>query len=90
MKHTLKVCDMKKYFAQLDGDLIGIDRYIGFYAENKSLAQEFADQKAEENFSEYEDPFDEGDCPKFFANVEEWDDKKHDPYIGDACFTMYE
>ncbi len=81
---------MKKYFAKLDGDIVGIDRYIGFYAENALQAQEFADQKAEENFSEYEDPFDEDDCPKFFANVEEWDDKKHDPYIGDACFTMYE
>jgi hypothetical protein len=69
---------MKKYFAKLDGDIVGIDRYIGFYAENALQAQEFADQKAEENYSEYGEPFDEdgGHCPKFFANVEEWDRQK--------------
>lgn len=81
---------MKKYFAKLDGDMVGIDQYIGFYAENLAFAQEFADQKAEDNYSEYDEPFDEDDYPQFFAKVEEWNDEKHDPYIGDASFTMYE
>lgn len=81
---------MKKYFAKLDGDISGIDRYIGFYAEDIESAQSFADQKAEENYSEYEDPFDEYGGELFFATVEEWDDKKHGEYVGDACFTMYE
>jgi len=81
---------MKKYFAKLDGDIIGIDRYIGFYAKNYDEAQLFADQKAEENYGEYKEPFDDDDNPLFYAEVEEWDNKKHDEYVGDACFTMYE
>ena len=80
---------MIKYFAKLDGDIVGIDRYIGFFAASTAEAQEFADQKAEENYSEYEDPFDEDGSELFCATVEEWDDDKHDTYVGDACFTWH-
>lgn len=80
---------MKKYFAKLDGNLSDIDSYIGFFADSIEAAKEFADRKAEENYAQYDKPFDENDNPKFFANVEVWEDK-HDAYVGDAFFTMYE
>ena len=80
---------MKKYFARLDGDIVGIDRYITFFAENDNDAQEFADQKAEENYSEYEEPQDKEGNDLFCAIVEPYNPEKHDEYQGDACHIFY-
>lgn len=77
------------FFAKLDGDIVGIDRYCRFYANNFSDAQEIADQYAEQNYSEYEDPYDENDEPNFYATICEWNEDLHDKYIGDGCFTDY-
>ena len=80
---------MKKYFAKLDGDIVGIDRYIAFHAESDQAALEFADQKAKENYSEYENPFDEDGSELFYADVTEYNPEIHDKYIGQNCFTYY-
>lgn len=80
---------MKKYFATLDGDMVGIDRYCCFMAENDEDAQEIADGYAEDNYSEYEDPFNEDGEELFSATIEAWDEEKHGEYAGQACFTDY-
>lgn len=80
---------MKKYFATLDGDIVGIDQYCAFMAENDSDAQEIADGYAEENYSSYEEPFDDDGGELFSAVVEDWDETRHGKYIGQGCFTDY-
>lgn len=41
------------FFAKLDGDIVGIDNYCRFEAENESDAQKIADNYAYENYTEY-------------------------------------
>ena len=77
------------YFAKLDGYLVGIDHYCRFEAKDEIEAQEIADGYAEENYAEFDDPFDEDDDPRFYAKVEPWNEEKHGEYIGQACFTDY-
>lgn len=77
------------WFAKLDGDMNGIDRYCRFEADDIDEAQEIADGYAEDNYSQYADPFDDEGDPLFFASVEEWNEEKHGEYIGGACFTDY-
>lgn len=77
------------YFAKLYGDINGIDHYCRFEASNLDEAQEIADGYAEENYSEYADPFGDEETPLFFAEVEEWSDERHGDYVGQACFDDY-
>jgi hypothetical protein len=81
---------MKKFFAKLDGDIVGIDAYIRFEAFDKKLAQEFADTQAEENYGSYDDPYDEEGCPNFHANVEEYVPEKHDEYFSHINTNEFE
>jgi hypothetical protein len=78
-----------KFFARLDGDIVGIDTYIAFDAPNQDEAQQIADVYAEDHYSEYDEPFDEDESPLFFAKVEPWDDNKHYKHVGDASFRDY-
>ena len=77
------------FFARLDGDINGIDRYCRFEADNFEEAQEIGDMYAEQNYSEYGEAFDEENEPLFYSIVEPWSDETHAGYIGDACFTDY-
>ena len=77
---------MTKYFAKLDGDIVGIDAYIRFEEKDLSRAQEFADSQAEENYGSYDDPYDEEDNELFYATVEEYNPEKHDKYF-EHCNT---
>lgn len=73
---------MNRYFAKLDGDIIGIDAYIRFEANDKEEADMIADQQAENNYGQYEDPYDEEDgSPLFYSSVEVYDPEKHDEYF---------
>jgi hypothetical protein len=72
---------MKKYFAKLDGDIVGIDTYIRFEDKDMESAQQTAEMHAEEHYGGYEDPYDEEDSPRFYADVEEYDKDKHDKYF---------
>ena len=72
---------MKKFFAKLDGDIVGIDTYIRFEETDIETAQETADNYAEEHYGGYDEPYDDENCPKFFADVEEYDKQKHDKYF---------
>jgi len=74
------------FFARLDGDMVGIDHYCRFEADSAEKAQEIADGYAEENYSQYDDPYDENDSPNFGATIEVWDAERHGEYIGDPCF----
>ena len=81
---------MKKYFAKLDGDIVGIDAYIRFEAENEQLAKEFAVEIAEENYSSYDDPYDEDETALFHSTVKEYDPKIHDEYFDSVNSSEWE
>lgn len=81
---------MKKYFAKLDGDIVGIDTYIRFEAKTMDDAQEFADQQAEEHYSGYDDPYDDEESPKFFADVQDYNSDKHDDYFAHIKHNEFE
>ena len=81
---------MKKYFAKLDGDIVGIDAYIRFEDENEQLAREFADVLAEENYSSYEDPYDEDESVLSHSIVKEYDPKIHDEYFDNFNSSEWE
>lgn len=72
---------MKKYFAELSGDLLGMENYVRFEDFDMKSAQETADEYAESNYGGFGDPFDEDDCPNFSADVKEYDPDKHDKYF---------
>ncbi len=69
---------MKKYFAKLDGDIVGVDTSIRFEAENDEQAKQFADEQAEEHFSSFDDTCDEDGCERFYSVVQPYDKDKHD------------
>lgn len=77
------------FFAELTGDMIGIQHFVKIEADNLEQAQEQADNLAEDNYSEYENPYEDEDEtePKFHAVVTEWDDAVHSEYLGQPCFT---
>jgi hypothetical protein len=80
---------MKRYFARLCGDIVGIDCYVSFTAESEDHAQAKAAVLAEENYSDYDEPFDEDEAPRFHAVVEEYDLAKHYGYEGNPNYTRY-
>lgn len=81
---------MKRYFAKLDGNIVGIDAYIRFEAENEQLAKEFADEYAEENYSSYDEAFDEDESALFYSIVQEYDPKIHDEHFKGVNSSKWE
>lgn len=83
---TTNISDLEtipvRYFAKLDGDIVGIDNYIRFEEISDDLAQSFAEQQAEESYLQYaDDAYDELQCDLFYAEVEKYDVEKHSSYF---------
>lgn len=73
---------MKRYFAKLDGNILGVDSYIRFEAESLEMAEEKAEYQAEENYSSYgEELYDEDGCPNFYYELEVYDSERHQNYF---------
>lgn len=72
---------MNRYFAKLDGDIIGIDNYIRFEAADEIEANQIAENAAEANYGQYEDPYDDQDCENYYYEVVPYDAAEHDDYF---------
>lgn len=70
-----------KYFAKLDGDLVGIDDYVRFVAADIGEAELIADEKAYKNYTRFEDVEEDAAQP-YYAEVQIYNPKEHDEYFG--------
>lgn len=78
----------KKYFARLDGDIIGIEEFIRFYAKDDIIANEIAEDEAESNYGGYDDPFNEDGCPNFYYEIAPYNKEEHDKYFPESLNSL--